>query len=118
MWWPMHPTGSSKQDYRVTSRTTSNLSGLYLCSWDSRKYTGFVGLKNQGATCYMNSLLQTLYCTNKLRQVPRRGCGGGGVNKHYLIIYGYNILVILLLLCFLCLSLAATKKLLSQCTVP
>lgn len=37
-------------------------------NWDSRKYTGFVGLKNQGATCYMNSLLQTLYCTNKLRQ--------------------------------------------------
>lgn len=36
-------------------------------NWDSRKYTGFVGLKNQGATCYMNSLLQTLYSTNKLR---------------------------------------------------
>ncbi|XP_064406140.1 ubiquitin carboxyl-terminal hydrolase 7-like [Halichondria panicea] len=36
--------------------------------WDSRKHTGFVGLKNQGATCYMNSLLQTLYCTNKLRK--------------------------------------------------
>ena len=40
-----------------------------LCSWDSRKYTGYVGLKNQGATCYMNSLLQTLYCTNRLRKV-------------------------------------------------
>ena len=40
-----------------------------LFSWDSRKHTGFVGLKNQGATCYMNSLLQTLYCTNKLRKV-------------------------------------------------
>lgn len=39
-------------------------------SWDSRKHTGYVGLKNQGATCYMNSLLQTLFCTNSLRKVP------------------------------------------------
>jgi len=30
-------------------------------SFLSRKETGFVGLKNQGATCYMNSLLQYLY---------------------------------------------------------
>lgn len=30
-------------------------------SWDSRKETGFVGIRNQGATCYMNSLLQTMY---------------------------------------------------------
>lgn len=36
--------------------------------WDSKKHTGFVGLKNQGATCYMNSLLQTLYFTNQLRK--------------------------------------------------
>ena len=43
----------------------------YICKyrWDSKKHTGFVGLKNQGATCYMNSLLQTLYFTNKLRKV-------------------------------------------------
>ncbi|CAH0579099.1 unnamed protein product [Chrysodeixis includens] len=37
-------------------------------SWDSKKHTGFVGLKNQGATCYMNSLLQTLFFTNVLRK--------------------------------------------------
>lgn len=36
--------------------------------WDSKKHTGYVGLKNQGATCYMNSLLQTLYFTNQLRR--------------------------------------------------
>jgi len=28
---------------------------------DSKKETGFVGLKNQGATCYLNSLLQTYF---------------------------------------------------------
>jgi len=38
-------------------------------SHDSKKETGFVGLKNQGATCYMNSLLQTLYHLPFFRKV-------------------------------------------------
>lgn len=37
--------------------------------WDSKKHAGHIGLKNQGATCYMNSILQTLFFTNKLRKV-------------------------------------------------
>lgn len=36
--------------------------------YDSRKETGFVGLRNQGATCYLNSWLQTLYNINIFRQ--------------------------------------------------
>lgn len=38
-------------------------------NYDSKKETGFVGLKNQGATCYLNSLLQSLYFTNSFRKV-------------------------------------------------
>ncbi|KAL7275777.1 ubiquitin-specific protease ubp15 [Rhizina undulata] len=37
-------------------------------NYDSKKETGYVGLKNQGATCYLNSLLQSLYFTNSFRK--------------------------------------------------
>ncbi|KAI0908993.1 cysteine proteinase [Ustulina deusta] len=37
-------------------------------NYDSKRETGFVGLKNQGATCYLNSLLQSLYFTNAFRK--------------------------------------------------
>ncbi|KAL1303014.1 hypothetical protein AAFC00_003329 [Neodothiora populina] len=37
-------------------------------NYDSKKETGMVGLRNQGATCYLNSLLQSLYFTNSFRK--------------------------------------------------
>ena len=35
---------------------------------DVRSVTGFVGLRNKGCTCYMNSLLQVLYMMPEVRQ--------------------------------------------------
>lgn len=40
-----------------------------LPDWDSRAETGYVGLRNQGATCYLNSLLQMLYCLPGFRRL-------------------------------------------------
>jgi len=40
-----------------------------LPDWDSRAETGYVGLRNQGATCYLNSLLQMLYCVPGFRRL-------------------------------------------------
>ncbi|KAF6007681.1 hypothetical protein HII13_004352 [Brettanomyces bruxellensis] len=36
--------------------------------YDSKKSTGYVGINNQGATCYLNSLLQSYYFTKKFRK--------------------------------------------------
>jgi len=43
-------------------------------NYDSKKETGMVGLRNQGATCYLNSLLQSLYFTNAFRKVIFPSC--------------------------------------------
>ena len=57
--------------------------------YDSRKETGFVGLKNQGATCYMNSLLQTLFNINQFRKVTGRGgCWRGGGGGWWVVVVG------------------------------
>ncbi|ANQ05930.1 Ubiquitin carboxyl-terminal hydrolase [Plasmodium coatneyi] len=37
-------------------------------NYDSKSRTGFVGLQNHGATCYMNALLQLLYHINIFRK--------------------------------------------------
>ncbi|CAZ81196.1 unnamed protein product [Tuber melanosporum] len=52
---------------RVVKDPTGVLWHNFL-NYDSKKETGYVGLKNQGATCYLNSLLQSLYFTNSFRK--------------------------------------------------
>ncbi|KAK6204314.1 ubiquitin carboxyl-terminal hydrolase [Scheffersomyces amazonensis] len=37
--------------------------------YDSKKHAGFVGLNNQGATCYLNSLLQSYFTTKVFRKL-------------------------------------------------
>lgn len=40
----------------------------YLPAIGPRPFQGFVGLKNAGATCYMNSVLQQLYMVESVRE--------------------------------------------------
>jgi len=71
------------KDDSITLEVHVNAEAPHGVSWDSKKHTGFVGLKNQGATCYMNSLLQTLFFTNQvslLLHFQNIGCVIMGVN--------------------------------------
>lgn len=47
-------------------------------SYNSKQATGYVGLTNQGATCYMNSFLQSIFLTNAFRKavyrIPTANC--------------------------------------------
>ena len=62
---------NNKLRLRVFVRVIDDPTGVLwhnFRNYDSRKVTGFVGVDNQGATCYMNSLLQSLYFTNQFRR--------------------------------------------------
>jgi len=64
----LDPEKGYVKDDAVIFEVKVNADAPHGVSWDSKKHTGYVGLKNQGATCYMNSLLQVLYFTNLLRK--------------------------------------------------
>ncbi|CDF40331.1 unnamed protein product [Chondrus crispus] len=73
---------------RLVDNTESNMFNSTQ-NTDSRKSTGFVGFKNQGATCYMNSLLQTLYMVSAFRKavysmpLPHSGNDNSGSELSY-----------------------------------
>jgi ubiquitin C-terminal hydrolase len=54
----------------IATATTYGPTNYYnnaAVDYTTKSSTGFVGLANQGATCYLNSLLQSLYMTPELR---------------------------------------------------
>jgi hypothetical protein len=56
-------SGCPQMDFSVQIVREKGCSGAFRAGYqhDSFQATGFCGLKNQGATCYLNSLLQALY---------------------------------------------------------
>jgi len=53
---------------RIVEDETGSLWHNFI-NYNSKKETGYVGLKNQGATSYLNTALQSLYFINAFRKV-------------------------------------------------
>ena len=62
--------GSTSKNAKLISSEQSALSSLNFYTGDiiDKSKTGFTGLLNQGATCYLNSLIQSLFMTPELRK--------------------------------------------------
>ena len=54
---------------RVIDDSSTGVLWHPLVSYDSKASTGYVGLNNQGATCYLNSLLQSYFTTKNFRKL-------------------------------------------------
>ncbi|CCD26821.1 ubiquitin-specific protease UBP15 NDAI_0I02530 [Naumovozyma dairenensis CBS 421] len=75
-----YPSRNSKSGYlkdgklhisayvRILKDTTGVLWHNFM-NYDSKKVTGYVGFRNQGATCYLNSLLQSYFFTKYFRKL-------------------------------------------------
>lgn len=71
---------------RVIDDSSTGMLWYNFLNYDSKTSTGFVGLNNQGATCYLNSLLQSYYTTklfkNVVFQIPTDGQSPGGKSNN------------------------------------
>ncbi|CAK7891229.1 ubiquitin carboxyl-terminal hydrolase 15 [[Candida] anglica] len=54
---------------KVIDDTSTGVLWHSFLDYDSKESSGFVGLNNQGATCYLNSLLQSYYTTKNFRKL-------------------------------------------------
>lgn len=54
---------------RVIDDSATGVLWHNFVEYDSKAHTGYVGLNNQGATCYLNSLLQSYYTTRVFRDL-------------------------------------------------
>ena len=56
-----------EEDSTKTSKRSSRKIAKYFIS--SREKYGYVGLSNLGATCYLNSILQAIFCISRFREL-------------------------------------------------